>query len=74
LSKGLGLNRGDACLEGRTAVLPERCDGALVRVLASTAGAGDPLARALAAGDGRGPIDTARSQQLKAEACIAFGS
>ncbi|MFN8995081.1 MAG: hypothetical protein ACK5X3_15650, partial [Pseudomonadota bacterium] len=38
MSEGLGLNRGDACLEGLTALQPKRWDGDLLEVAADSAG------------------------------------
>ena len=74
LSKGLGLNRGDACLEGRATVLPERCDVARVRVLAKRPEAGFAQVLTLPAEDEGEPKDTASSQHMKAVARIALGS
>jgi hypothetical protein len=74
LSKGLGLNRGDACLEGRTTVLPERCDVAWVRVLAKRPEAGFAQMLTLPAQDEGEQKDRAYSQHMKAVARIALGS
>jgi hypothetical protein len=39
LSKGLGLNRGEACLEGLTALRPKRWDADLLEAAADSGGA-----------------------------------
>ena len=74
MSKGLGLNRGGAWLEGRTTVLPERCDVAKVRVLAKRPGAGFAKVLTLRAEDDGEPKETAYSQHMKAVARIALGT
>jgi hypothetical protein len=74
LSKGLGLNRGDACLEGGTTVLPECCDVARVRVQATCIGAGFAQVLTLRAEDDGERKDRAYSQHMMAVACSALDS
>ena len=74
MSKGLGLNRGDACLKVRTTVLPERCDAARLRVPAKLAGAGEPRVWAWPARVAGEPKDKARRLNVTAEAGIALSS
>ncbi len=74
LNEGLGRNRGDACLKGRTMLFPECCDVARLRVPAKLVGTGEPQMWALPARDAGEPKDTAHSPNMKAEAGIAFGS
>ncbi len=74
LNEGLGRNREDACLKGRTSVLPERCDVAWLRVPAKLVGTGGQQVWALPARDAGEPKDTAHSLNTKAEAGIAFSS
>ncbi len=74
LNEGLGRNRGDACLKGRTTLLPECCDAARLRVPAKLFGTGEPRVWALPARDAGEPKDTAHSLNMKAEAGIALSS
>jgi hypothetical protein len=73
LTEGLGLNRGDACLEARTAVLPELCDMAWLQRAACTSGAGEPERCTWQAGQAGERKGMARDQKVQAVARFASG-
>ncbi len=66
LNEGLGRNRGDACLEGRTTVPPKRCDVALRLDATSPSEAGVPERLTLPAVDEGKRKRLSRNQHLTA--------